>query len=71
VQIFLFSNLLTKNLRIKINRTIVLPVVLYRFQTWSLTLSKKRRLIMFESRVPRRIFRSNSDEVKGAEKSTK
>jgi hypothetical protein len=70
VQNFLSSNLLSKNLRIKINKTIILPVVLYGCETWSLTLSKKRRMIIFESRVLRRIFRFNSDDVMGAEKST-
>jgi len=50
------SSLLSKNLKIKIYRTIILPVVLYRFETWSLTLRDERRMWVFENRVLRRIF---------------
>jgi hypothetical protein len=42
-----------------------LPVVLYGFETWSLTLREERRLRVFENRVLRRIFRPKSDEVRG------
>jgi len=52
----LSSRLLSKNLKIKIYRTIILPVVLYGCETWSLTLSEERRLRVFENRVLRRIF---------------
>jgi len=55
--------LLTKNLKIKIYRTIILPVVLYGCETWSLTLREERSLRMFENRVLRRIFGSKRDEV--------
>ena len=55
------SNLPSKN--IKIYRTIFLPVVLYGFETWSLTLREERRLRMFENRVLRRIFGPKRDEV--------
>jgi hypothetical protein len=48
--------LLSKNLKIKIYRTIILPLVLYECETWSLTLREKRRLRVFENRVLRRIF---------------
>jgi hypothetical protein len=51
--------LLSKNLKIKIYRTINLPVVLYGRETWSLTL----RLRVFENRVLRRIFGPKRDEV--------
>ena len=44
VQNLLSSSLLTKNLKIKIYRTIILPVVLYGCETWSLTLREERRL---------------------------
>jgi hypothetical protein len=52
-------------LKIKIYRTIILPVVLYGCKTWSLTLREKRRLRVFENRVLRRIFGPNRDEVTG------
>jgi len=61
--IIVFS--LSKNLKIKIYRTIILPVVLYGCETWSLTLREERRLRMFENRVLRRVFGSKRDEVKG------
>ena len=48
----------------------VLPVVLYGCETWSLTLREERRLGLFENRVLRRIFGSKRDEVKGREKTT-
>ena len=48
--------LLTKNLKIKIFGTIILPVVVYGCETWSLTLKEVRRLWVFENRVFRRIF---------------
>jgi len=55
--------LLPKNLKIKINRTIILPVVLYGCETWSLTLREERRLKVFENRVLRRIFGPKRDEI--------
>jgi hypothetical protein len=51
VQNSLSSRLLSKNLKIKIYRTIILPVVLYGCETWSLKLREERRLRMFENRV--------------------
>jgi len=57
--------LLTKNLKIKIDRTIILPVVLYGCETWSLTLREERRLRVFVNRVLRRIFGPERDEVTG------
>jgi hypothetical protein len=59
----LSSSLLSKNTKIKIYRTIILPVVLYGCETWSLTLRKERRLRMFGNRVLTRIFGSKGDEV--------
>ena len=47
----------------KINRTIILPVVLYGCETWSLTKREERRLRVFQNRVLRRIFGPNRDEV--------
>ena len=58
---FLSSSLLSKNLKIKIYRTIILPVVLYGRETWSLSLRDESRLRVFEKRVLRRIF--GPDEV--------
>ena len=60
---FLSSSLLYKNLKIKIYRTIILSVVLYGRETWSLTLREERRLRVFEKRVLRRIFGPKRDEV--------
>jgi len=58
------SSLLSKNMEIKIYRTIILPVV-YGCETWSLTLREKSRLRMFEKRALRRIFGPKMDEVTG------
>jgi len=57
--------LLSKNLKIKINRTVILPVVLYGCETLSLTLREERELRVFENRVLRRIFGPRRDEVTG------
>ena len=64
VQNLLSSRLLSKNLKIKIYRTIILPVVLYGCETWSLTLREERRLRVFENRVLR-VFGSKWEEVTG------
>jgi len=47
------------------NRNIIVPVVLYGCETWSLTLRKERKLRVFENMVLRRIFGSRRDEVTG------
>jgi len=65
VQNLLSSSLLPKNLKIKIYRTIILPVVLYECETWSLALNEEHRLRVFENRVLRRIFGPKRDEVTG------
>ena len=65
VQNLLSSRLLSKNLKIKINRTIILPVVLYGCETWSLTLREERKLRVFENMVLRRIFGPRREEVTG------
>ena len=59
------SSLLSKNLKIKIYRTIIFPVVLYGCKTWSLTLREKHRLRVFENRVLRKIFGPKRDAVTG------
>jgi len=63
-------SLLSKNLKIKIYRTIILPVVLYGCETWLLTLREERRLRVFKNSVLRRIFGPKREEVTGAEKTT-
>ena len=66
VQNLLFSRLLSKNLKIKIYKSIILRVVLYGCETWSLTLREERRLRVFENRVLRKLFGPNKrDEVTG------
>jgi len=59
------SSLPSKNLEIKIYKTIILPLVLYGCETWSLNLREERRLRVFENRVLRGIFGSKRDEVTG------
>jgi hypothetical protein len=65
VQNLLSSRLLSKNTKIRIYRTIILPVVLYRCETWSLTLREEQRLRVFENRVLRGIFGPKRDKVTG------
>jgi hypothetical protein len=65
VQNLLSSRLLSKNLKIKLYSTIILPIVLYGCEIWSLTLREERKLRVFENRVLRRIFRPRRDEVTG------
>jgi hypothetical protein len=57
--------LLLKNVKIRIYKTIILPVVLYGCENWSLTLRKEHRLMAFENRALRRIFGQKRDEVTG------
>jgi hypothetical protein len=61
----LSSSLLSKNVKIKVYRTIILPVVLYGCESWSLTLREECRLRVFENKVLRRIFGPMRDEVTG------
>jgi len=65
VQNLLHSSLLYKNLKIKIHRNIILPVLLYRCKNWSLTFKEERRLWVSENWMLRRIFGSKRDEVTG------
>jgi hypothetical protein len=57
--------LLSKNLKTKIYRTIILPVVLYVCEAWSLTAREERKLRVSENMVLRRIFGPRRDEVTG------
>ena len=61
----LSSSLLSKNLKIKVYRTIILLVVLYGCETWLLTLREEDRLRVFENRVLRTIFGPRRDQVTG------
>jgi hypothetical protein len=54
-----------ENIKIRIYKTINLPVVLYGCETWSLTLREEHRLRVFENMVLRRIFEPKKDEMKG------
>jgi len=63
VQNILSSSFLSKNLKIKIYRTTVLPIILYGCETWLLILKEERRLRVFGNRVLRRIFGPKRDEV--------
>ena len=67
LQAILITNarLLSKNLKIKVYRTVILPVVLYECETWLLTLRQERKLRVFQNMVLRRIFGPRRDEVTG------
>jgi hypothetical protein len=65
VQNLLSSSLLYNNLKIKVYTIIILPVVLYGCETWSLILRKEHSLRVFEYRVLWRIFGPKTDEVTG------
>jgi hypothetical protein len=51
--------------KVKIYKTVIMPVVLYGCETWSLMLREEHRLRVFENRVLRRIFGPKRDEVRG------
>jgi len=61
----LTSRPLSKSLKIKIYRIIILSVVLYGCETWSLILREQRKLRFFENNLLRRIFGLRRDEVTG------
>ena len=64
-------SLLSKTIKIKIYRTIILPVILYGCETWSFTLREERRLRVFENRVLRMIFGpEREEEIAEVEKTT-
>jgi hypothetical protein len=65
VQSLRSSRLLSKNVKVKIHRTIILPVVLCGCEAWYLTLREEHRLTVFENRVLRRIFGPKRDEIIG------
>ncbi|KAJ4438642.1 hypothetical protein ANN_14589 [Periplaneta americana] len=55
----------SKNLKVRIYKTVILPVLLYGCETWTLTLREEHRLRMFENKVLRKIFGAKRDEVTG------
>jgi hypothetical protein len=65
VQNLLSSTLLSKDTKIELYRTIILPIVLYVCETWSLPLRDERKLRVFENRVLRRLFGPKRDKVTG------
>ena len=56
-------HLLSKKLKVNTYKTIILPVVLYGCETWSLTLRDKHRLRVLENEVLRKIFGAKKDEI--------
>jgi hypothetical protein len=64
-QSLLSSRLLSRNVKVIIYKTIILPVVLYGCETWPLTSREHHRLRGFKNRVRRRIFGPKRDEVTG------
>jgi len=68
VQNNLSSSLLSKNGKIKIYRSLILPFVLYGFETWSVTLSEEYRLRVFKNRMLRRIVGPKRDKVTGEQR---
>jgi hypothetical protein len=65
VQNLLSSSMLSKHLKFRIYRTIILSVVFYGCETWSFTMREERGLRVFENRVLRRILGPKRDEVTG------
>jgi hypothetical protein len=63
VQSLLSSRLLSRNAKVNIHKTIIMPVVLYGCETWYLALREEHRLSVFENRVLTRIFGPKRDEV--------
>jgi hypothetical protein len=61
----LASLLLARNVKVKVYKTLILPVVSYGCKTWTLTLREEHRLRVSENRVLRRIFGPKRDEVTG------
>ncbi|PSN34614.1 hypothetical protein C0J52_20554 [Blattella germanica] len=65
LQRLLSSQLLSKNIKLKIYKTVILPVILYGCETWTLTLREEKRLRVFENKVLRKIFGPKRDEETG------
>ncbi|KAJ4441820.1 hypothetical protein ANN_11679 [Periplaneta americana] len=65
VEKLLLSSLLSKNLKVRLYKTFILPVVLYACETWTLTLREEHRLRVYENKMLRKIFEAKRDEVTG------
>ncbi|KAJ4442267.1 hypothetical protein ANN_12133 [Periplaneta americana] len=65
VEKLLSSSLLFKNLKVRIYKTVILPVLLYGCETWTLNLREEHRLRVFENKVLRKMFGAKRDEVTG------
>ena len=65
VQNLVFSSLLSKNIKIETFRSVILSVVLYGCETWSVSLREEHRLMVFENMVLRKIFGPKRDEARG------
>ncbi|KAJ4426617.1 hypothetical protein ANN_26415 [Periplaneta americana] len=65
VEKLLSCSLLSKNVKVRIYKTVILPVVLYGCEIWTLTLREEHRLRVFENKVLRKIFGAKRDEVTG------
>ena len=63
LQKILSFRLISKKLKVKTYKTIILPVVLYGCETWYLTLKEKQRVSILESRVHRKIFVAQRDRI--------
>ena len=62
VQELFSSQILSRNIKLRICETTILPVVLYGSDTWSLTLKEEERLRVFEKKILRKIFGPNREE---------
>jgi hypothetical protein len=71
VQNLLSSGLLSKNIKIKIHGSVILPITLHGCETWSLTCTEKHRLRVFNNRILRKIFGPKNDKATGMEKTNK
>lgn len=67
VQNLLSYRFISRHVNIKINRTVILPVLLYGREMSSVMLMKKHRLMLFKNVVLRKIYRPRIDEVMGQE----
>jgi hypothetical protein len=65
VQSLLSSHLLSRNVKVKMYKTIILPVVLYGYETWSPTLREERRMRVFENRVLKNVWTEEGCGNKG------
>jgi hypothetical protein len=68
MQILLSFSILFKNVKIKLQSTVILPLLMYGYETWSLTLREEHRMWMLENRVLRKTLGPKRGEVTGVEK---